>query len=122
MQDIVPDFAAVETLTEGLFIGEAKKPGDEMTFEEFVQSLERAGHKENFTTAPDDAEEMLPAGLFQRLFAKEMVHLPRIQQNRFASTQRLHPEEAGKRISMGHNAVSARSLSVNKRIFVVFGT
>jgi len=122
MQGSAPDLTQADTLTEGLFTGNAKKPGDEMTFEEFVGSLERAGHKADFTTAPDEVEEKLPVGLFQRLFAKETLRLPRIQQNRFASTQRLHPGEATRRVSMAHNAISARSLSVNKRIYVVFCT
>lgn len=120
MQGNAPDLTLLDTLTEGLFTGEAKKPGDEMTFEEFVGSLERAGHKANFTTAPDEVEEKLPIGLFQRLFVKETLHLPRLQPNRFASTQRFPPEIAPKPISLSPNAISARSLSVNRRIYVVF--
>lgn len=121
MQGSSPDLTTIDAITEGLFTGEAKKHGDEMTFEDFAVSLERAGHKANFTTAPDDAEEKLPSGLFQRFFAKETLHLPKIQQNsRFASTQRLHPGEvSSRRVSIVHNAISARSLSVHKRVYVV---
>ena len=109
--------ADVEGLTEGIFTGEAKKPGEEMTYEEFFSSIERAGYRKNFTTAPEDIEEKTPPGLFNRLFAKrsEVVSLPKLPVSRFSSVTKLHTDRTEK----GKLMLTARSISLTKRIYVV---